>query len=72
MLDLSKFKEFADGNSNLDKMAIFVCDRKENIAGKGENAGNFIFLLLPAFSTFPIMFSKCLSFSGSLKVKIVW
>ena len=34
-MDWSKFKEFADDNSNVSKM-IFV----ENIVGKGENAGS--------------------------------
>ena len=38
MLDLSKFKAFADDNSNVAKMAKFVIDRIENISGRGENA----------------------------------
>ena len=46
-------------------MMIFVLDRVENIVGKGENAGYQHFLL------FPGCFQKA-SFSGSLKVVIVW
>ena len=39
----------------------------ENILGKGENVG------LPAFSPFPKMFSKTLTFlRGLLKVGTVW
>ena len=38
-LDKIKFKVFANGNSNLTKIVIFVIDRVENIVGKGENAG---------------------------------
>ena len=44
---------------------IFVFDRVENIARKGENAGYQHFLLFP----------QCLQkafYSGSLKVGIVW
>ena len=64
-LELTKFKAFADDNSNVAKMVIFVCDRVENIVGKGENAGYQHFLLFP----------QCLqkaSFPGSLKIGIVW
>ena len=43
MLDLSTLNAFADDNSTVVKIAKFVSDRVENIAGKGENAG------LPAF-----------------------
>ena len=43
---------------------ILVFNRIENIVGKGENAG-YHFLL------FPLCFQKA-SFSGSLKVGIVW
>ena len=65
ILDWSKLKAFADGNFNIAKVMIFVCDRVENIIGKEENAGYQHFLL------FPQCFQK-LSFSGSLKLGIVW
>ena len=61
---MSKFKAFAD-NSDVAKLAKFVHDRVENIVGKGENAGYQHFLL----------FHQCFqeaSFSGSLKLGIVW
>ena len=38
-LDCTKFKTFADNNSNVAQMVISVFDRVENIMGKGENAG---------------------------------
>ena len=47
------------------QMMIYVFERVENIVGKGENAGYQHFLL------FPQCFLK-LSFSGMLKVVIVW
>ena len=50
---------------NETQKLIFVLERVENIVGKGENAGNQHFLL------FPQCFQKP-SFSGSLKVGIVW
>ena len=34
-LDQSKFKEFADNNSDPVKIMVFVFDRVENIVGKG-------------------------------------
>ena len=40
----TKFKAFADDNLNVAKMAKFVFDRVENIAGKGENAAYQHFL----------------------------
>ena len=63
--DWSKFKGFADDIIDANEMMICLSDRVENIVGKGENAGYQHFLL----------FSQCfqkLSFSGSLKVSIVW
>ena len=47
ILDWSKLKAFADDKINVLKKMIFVFDRVENIAGKGENAGNQHFLLFP-------------------------
>ena len=47
MLDMSKFKAFADNNLNVAKMAKLVSDNLENIVGN-------------AFSPFPTMFSKVL------------
>ena len=38
ILDWSKFKTFADDIFNVAKMMISVCDRVENIEGKGEIA----------------------------------
>ena len=64
-LDWTKFKEFADDKTNIDKRLISVFARVENIAGKGENGGHQHFLL------FPQCFQKA-SFSGSLKLGIVW
>ena len=46
-LDWSKFKEFADDNLSVAKMAKLVFNRVENIEGKGENAGYQHFLLFP-------------------------
>ena len=60
MLAFTELKAFAD-----DKLVIYVCDRVENIVGKGENAGYQHFLLFPqcsAFSLFPTMFSIALFF----------
>ena len=64
-LDWSKLKAFAHDKLNLAEKLKFVLGRAENIVGKGENAGYQHFLL----------FSECftkVSFSGSLKVWIVW
>ena len=47
MLDLSKFKAFADNNSNVAKMTKFFVKRVENILGKEENAAYQHFLLFP-------------------------
>ena len=46
-------------------MLTFVFDRTENIVGKGENAG------YQHFRLFPQCFQKA-SFSGSVKVGIMW
>ena len=64
ILDLSKFKAFADDTRNVAKMMIYVFDRAENIVGKGENAGYQFFL------HFPQCFQKAFS-QGVLKVGIV-
>ena len=39
MLDLSKFKAFAEDKLNTAKMAKSVFDRVETVVGKGKNAG---------------------------------
>ena len=65
ILDLSKLKAFADDKINVTQKLKFVFERVENIVGKGENAGYQHFLLIPQ------CFQKA-SFSGSLKVGIVW
>ena len=64
ILHRSKLEAFADENFNIAKTMISVCDRVENIVGKGENAGYQHFLL------FPQCFQK-LSISGLLKLGIV-
>ena len=65
ILDLSKLKAFADDKSNATQKLKFVLGRVKNILGKGENAGYQHFL------RFLQCFQK-LSFSESLKVRIVW
>ena len=45
MLDKSQLKAFADDKLNVAKMMISVCDRLQNIVGKGENAGYQHFLV---------------------------
>ena len=62
---LSRFKAFAGNKINLTKNFKFVFERVENIVGKGENVGYQHFLLLSQ------CFQKA-SFTGSLKVWIVW
>ena len=61
IVDLSKLKAFAVEKLNVSKKMISVCDKVENMVGKG----NQHFLL------FQLCFQK-LSISGSLKVGIVW
>ena len=68
MLDLSKLKAFADDIVNVAGMMISLSDSVENIVGKGENAGYQHFLLFPQCFQ---MFQKP-SFSGTLKVGIMW
>ena len=65
ILDLSKFRAFAENKSNVTQNLKIVLGRVENIVGIGENAGYQHFLL------FLQCFQK-LSFSGLLKVGIVW
>ena len=65
ILDCSKLKSFADDKLYVAKIMISVQDVVENIVGKGYNVGYQHFLL----------FTRCFqkfSFSGSLKVGIVW
>ena len=64
MLDLSKFKAFADDNLNVALIAKYVCGGVENELKKEENAGYQHFLL------FPQCFQKA-SFTGLLKVGVV-
>ena len=64
-LDWSNLEELAHDKINLTEKLKFVLGRVENIVGKGENAGYQHFLL------FPGCFQKA-SFTGSLKVGIVW
>ena len=64
-LDWFKFKAFADDKIKVNEQLKFAVGRIENIVGKGENAGNQHFLLIPQ------CFQK-LSFSVLLEVGIVW
>ena len=63
-LNLSKLKAFGANKMNVTENLKFVCARVEIIVRKGEIAGYQHFLVFPRFSK-P-------SFSGSLKVGIVW
>ena len=65
ILDLTKFKAFADNKIILTQKLKFMLEREENIVEKGENAGYQHFLL------FPQCFQK-LSYPEVLKVGIVW
>ena len=47
ILDMIKWKAFADNKLNIAKMTILLFDRIENTVGKGENAGYQHFLLFP-------------------------
>ena len=47
ILDLSKFKAFADIKINVTDKLNFVMGSVENIMGKEENSGNQHFLLFP-------------------------
>ena len=64
ILDLTKFKAFADDKIILTQKLKFMLEGLENIVGKGENAGYQYFLL------FQQCFQK-LSFPEVLKVRIV-
>ena len=64
LLDWSKLKAFADDKINVNYKQKLFFGLVENIAQKGENAGYHHFLLFPRFQK--------ASFSGSLKVVIVW
>ena len=65
ILDMIKFKAYADGKLNFAKMMISLFDRVENTVRKRENAGYQHFLLFP--QRFPMPSSL-----GSLKVGIAW
>ena len=65
LLDLSESKAFVDTKTNVTQKQKFALGMVENIVGKGENAGYQHFLL------FPRCFQEA-TFSGSLKVGIVW
>ena len=64
-LHWSKLKAFADDKIKVTEKLKILLERVENIVGKGENAGYQHFLL------FPQCFQKD-SYTGSLKVGIVW
>ena len=63
ILDLAKFKVFADYKTILTEEFRFNLGEEENIVGKGENAGYQFCIFLSVF--------KSLSFPGSLKLRIV-
>ena len=65
ILDRSKLKQMSNDKVDVTKKLKFVVERVENIVGKVENAGYQHFLL------FPQCFQKA-SYTGSLKVGIVW
>ena len=65
ILDWSKLIAFAYDKVNVTEKQKFFSGWLENIVGKGENSGYQHFLI------FPQRFQKT-SFSGSLKVGIVW
>ena len=65
ILDWSKLKAFADNKINVNEKLKFALGMVENTVRKGENAGDQHFLL------FPQCFQKA-SYTGSLKVGIVW
>ena len=50
ILDLTKFKAFADDNSNVSKIINSHLDRTENTVGRGQKCW------IPALSLFPTMF----------------
>ena len=62
-LDLSNLKAFADDKMIVPQKLSWISG--ENIVGKRENAGYEHFLLFPQYFQY-------LSFSGSLKVGMVW
>ena len=64
ILDSTQLKAFADDKINSAHKTISVFDNVENIMGKRRKCW------LPAFSPFPMMFSK--SFSEPLKVETGW
>ena len=64
ILYLSKL--LADDEINVIEKLKLILERVKNIVGKGENAGYQHFLLFPQF------FFQRASFSGSIKVGIMW
>ena len=47
IMNMTKFKAFAEDKLNVAEMIVYIYDRIENIVGKGENAGHQHFLLFP-------------------------
>ena len=56
LLDMSKFKAFADDLLNVAKITISLCDKSRKHFGKKRK------YWLPAFSSFPTVFSKTFFF----------
>ena len=57
ILYLTKSEALADDKLNVAKTLISDLDRKENIVGKGENAGYQHFLLFPQSFQMPTLFT---------------
>ena len=51
VLDWSNLKAFAENTVKVAKMGNFALERFENIVGKGENDGYFIFSLFATISS---------------------
>ena len=65
LLELTKFKAFADNNLNVTKMKALVFDGVEIEVGKGEKAG-----LITSIFSFSLIIFK--AFFKSLKPGIMW
>ena len=75
IIDWSKLKAFADDKMSVSEKLKFVLGRKESFVGKGENFFTSIFSFSHNGYQHFFLFLQCFqkaSFSGSLKVRIVW
>ena len=69
IFERSKLKAFSEEKKNVTEKLKFVLGRVQNIVRKGENAGENVGY--KHFLFFPQYFQKA-SYTGSLKVRIVW